>query len=139
MAFYSLPFRAGDRILTAVAEYASNYIAFLQIAQRNGAVVEVIPDDESGQVSVEALAGDDRRTREADRDYACADEWGLVNPAAEIGRIARDANVLYLLDACQSVGQMPIDVETIRCDILSSNRAQVSTRAARYGFLVRTP
>ncbi len=57
MAFYSLPFRAGDRILTAVAEYASNYIAFLQIAQRNGAVVEVIPNDESGQVSVEALAG----------------------------------------------------------------------------------
>ena len=55
MAFYSLPFRAGDRILTARAEYASNYIAFLQVAQRTGAVVEVIDSDADGQMSVDAL------------------------------------------------------------------------------------
>ena len=55
MAFYSLRFGPGDRILTATAEYASNYIAYLQVAARTGAVVEVIPDDERGQVSVEAL------------------------------------------------------------------------------------
>jgi len=55
MAFYSLRFGAGDRILTATAEYASNYIAYLQVAARTGAVVEVIPDDEHGQVSAEAL------------------------------------------------------------------------------------
>ena len=49
MAFYSIPFRPGDRILTARAEYASNYIAFLQVAQRTGARVEVIPSDEAGK------------------------------------------------------------------------------------------
>ena len=61
MAFYALPFAAGDRILTARAEYASNVIAFLQVAERTGAVVEVIPNDETGQISVDALRGDDRR------------------------------------------------------------------------------
>jgi len=62
MAFYALPFAAGDRILTARAEYASNVVAFLQVAQRTGAVVEVIPSDETGQISVEALRAmiDDR-------------------------------------------------------------------------------
>src|SRR5207302_7444971 len=55
MAFYAIPFRPGDRILTVVAEYASNYIAFLQITQKTGATVEVIPNDAHGQISIEAL------------------------------------------------------------------------------------
>ena len=46
MAFYALPFRSGDRILTARSEYASNVIAGLQMAERTGAVVETIPSDE---------------------------------------------------------------------------------------------
>src|SRR5207302_4687139 len=55
MAFYSIPFAPGDRILTAMAGYASNYDAFLQIAKKTGAVVEVIPNDAYGQISLEAL------------------------------------------------------------------------------------
>ena len=56
MAFYSVPFKAGDKILTAKASYASNYIAFLQMAERKKVSVEVIPDDENGQVSVSRLS-----------------------------------------------------------------------------------
>jgi cysteine desulfurase/selenocysteine lyase len=52
MAFYAVPLGPGDRILTAVAEYASNYIAFLQVARKTGAVVEVIPNNASGQPAV---------------------------------------------------------------------------------------
>jgi cysteine desulfurase/selenocysteine lyase len=52
MAFYSIPFGPGDRILTATAEYASNYIAFLQVARKTGAKVEPVPNDERGQLSV---------------------------------------------------------------------------------------
>jgi cysteine desulfurase/selenocysteine lyase len=120
MAFYSFRFAPGDRILTARAEYASNYIAYLQIARRTGAVVEPIPDDEHGQVSVEALERMiDDKVKLISVTHVPTN-GGLVNPAAAIGRVAKAAGVPFLLDACQSVGHMPIDVEAIGCDILSA-------------------
>jgi cysteine desulfurase/selenocysteine lyase len=120
MAFYSLPLGPGDRILTAQAEYASNYIAYLQMARKTGARVEAVPDDESGQLSVEALRSMIDEHVKLIAVTHVPTNGGLVNPAAAIGRVARGAGVPYLLDACQSVGQMPIDVEEIGCDMLST-------------------
>lgn len=50
MAFYGVRFLPGDRILTGTAEYGSNFIAYLQVSERTGARIEVIPDDEHGQI-----------------------------------------------------------------------------------------
>ena len=135
MAFYGFRFGRGDRILTGMAEYASNYIAFLQVAGRTGAVVEAIPNDEHGQISVDALRrAIDGRVKLIALTHIPTN-GGLINPAAAVGRVARRANIPYLLDACQSVGQMPIDVEAIGCDILSATGRKFLRGPRATGFL----
>lgn len=135
MAFYGLRFGAGDRILTGRAEYASNMIAFLQVAQRTGASVEVVPDDETGAIDIAALRRmiDDRVKLVALTHVPT--NGGLVNPAAGVGVVTRDAGIPYLLDACQSAGQMPLDVETLGCDMLSATGRKFLRAPRGTGFL----
>jgi cysteine desulfurase / selenocysteine lyase len=135
MAFYALSFKPGDCILTAQAEYASNYIAFLQIAQKTGAVVKVIPDDSQGQLSISALEQMiDSRVKLIAITHVPT-QGGLINPAEAVGKIARAAGIFYLLDATQSVGQMPIDVEKLHCDALCATGRKYLRGPRGTGFL----
>ncbi|HKL89526.1 MAG TPA: aminotransferase class V-fold PLP-dependent enzyme, partial [Salinibacter sp.] len=135
MAFYAMPFGPDDRILTSRAAYASNHIACLQVANQTGATVDVVPSTEYGEVNVDALRA------MMDSDVAMIalthvpTNGGLVNPAAEVGKVAQDAGIPFLLDACQSAGQMPLPIDEIGCTMLSATGRKYLRGPRGTGFL----
>jgi selenocysteine lyase/cysteine desulfurase len=136
MAFYGIPLRPGDRILTAQNEYSSNYIALLQRTRQTGARITVVPANAEGEIDLAAL--------EAELQSGgvklialthIATNNGMVQPAAAVGKLARDHGVFFLLDACQSVGQMALDVDAIGCDMLSAAGRKFLRGPRGTGFL----
>ena len=135
LALHALPFAAGDRILTAEAEYASNYIEYLRLAERRGVKVETVPSDDSGQLSLDALElMIDGRVKLISITHVPTN-GGLINPAEGIGRIARSAGIPFLLDACQSAGQLDLDVARLGCDLLSASGRKYLRGPRGSGFL----
>ncbi len=135
MIFYSFKFNKGDRIMTGQAEYASNYLAFLHVAKHTGAIIDVVKNDSYGQLDVEDLKNkmDDKVRLIAITHIPT--QGGLVNPAIEIGQIAKKFNIPYLLDATQSMGQMPIDVNQINCDFICATGRKFLRGPRGTGFL----
>jgi selenocysteine lyase/cysteine desulfurase len=132
------PLQPGDRMLVSGSEYASNVLPLLQLARRTGASVEVIPDDDDGIVDVEALGAMlDERVRIVSVNHAPSQN-GLVNDVVAIGDMLRiqGSPAWYLVDACQSVGQMPVDMGRIGCDVLSATGRKFLRGPRATGFLV---
>lgn len=135
MAFHALDFESGDRILTSTSEYASNYIAYIKLQKEVDVSVEVIPSEVSGQTSAEALSRMmDEKVKLVSITHIPTNS-GLVNPVEEIGKITKKHSCLYLVDACQSVGQYPVDVQRTGCDMLSATGRKYLRGPRGTGFL----
>ena len=133
-AFLSIPLEAGDRVLIGSAEFTSGGLGLIQ-AQRRGVSVEVVPDHPDGGIDLEMLASmlDDGVKLVALTHLPMSN--GLVNPAAEVGRLAKSVGALYLLDSCQAVGQMPLDVDDLQCDFLTATGRKWLRGPRGTGFL----
>lgn len=119
-AFFSVPYQQGDEIITSESAYESNYISYLQAQKRFGIKIVITPSTADGEVNVAEL---DKRITARTKLVAITHiptSGGLVNPAEAVGEVAEKHGIPYLLDACQSVGQYPVDVKKIRCTFLSS-------------------
>ncbi|SNS46526.1 aminotransferase class V-fold PLP-dependent enzyme [Rhodococcoides kyotonense] len=137
--FYSIPLNKGDRVLLCEVEYASNAIAALQRAAAVGAVVEFVPSDPSGQIDLDAFEKMlDDSVRIVSLVHAPTN-GGLVNPAREVAELAHRHGALVLLDACQSIGQIRVDVEELGVDALSATGRKWLRGPRGTGFLYLRP
>jgi len=135
-ALSSIPFDKGDYILTTINDYSSNQLAFLSMQRRLGIEVLRAPDLEVGGVDVQAMEEMIQRYRP--RLVAVTHvptNSGLIQPVEEIGSICQRENILYLVDGCQSVGQLPVNMQDIQCDFFTASFRKFLRGPRGAGFL----
>ena len=136
--------RRGDRLLTSLSEYGSNYIAYLQLAAHTGVRICVVPETPLGDIDLDALEAEVLKPEERAPPVLISvthvpTSSGRVIDAAGVGAVARRHGIPFMLDACQSVGQMPVDVEAIQCSFLSGTGRKFLRAPRGTGFLYCAP
>jgi selenocysteine lyase/cysteine desulfurase len=126
----------GDVVLTSLADYASNQIMYLSLARRRGVEIVRAPDGPEGGIDPAGV----RKLVSSRRPALVALTWvptnsGLVQPAEAVGEICRQAGIPYLVDGCQAVGQMPVDVARLHCDYFSAATRKFLRGPRGLGFL----
>ncbi len=135
-ALSAIPFKVGDVLVTTMQDYVSNQIQYLSLAHRFGIEVVRVPDAPEG--GVDLMAMEETLHRKRPRLVAVTQiptNSGLVQDTEAIGVMCRARDILYLVDGCQSVGQMPIDVEAMGCDFFSATSRKYLRGPRGAGFL----
>lgn len=135
-ALSSVPFQSGDVLVTTRHDYVSNQIQYLALAERFGVEIVRVPDAHEGGVDLQAMEEAIHRRRP--RLVAVTQiptNSGLVQDVGAVGAMCRARDVLFLVDGCQSVGQMPIDVEAMGCDFFSATARKYMRGPRGAGFL----
>ena len=140
LAFNGIDFKPGDEIITCEMEYVTNLIGLVHVQKTQDVKIVLIPNDEHGDFSLQALEeAISSQTKLIAVTHIPSSAGGMI-PIVEIGKIARKHNILYLVDACQSAGHVPLDVKEIGCDMLSVTGRKYLRAPRGTGFLfVRKP
>jgi cysteine desulfurase/selenocysteine lyase len=135
LAFNGIGFKKGDVVITSEMEYVTNLIGFLNAKKVHGIEIKVIPNDASGNFSLKALQDAITPQTKLIAITHIPSTAGGMMPVVEIGKIARKHRILYLVDACQSAGQVPLDVKEIECDMLAVTGRKYLRAPRGTGFL----
>jgi selenocysteine lyase/cysteine desulfurase len=135
-ALSCIPFSEGDSILLANEDYISNQIAFLSLQKKYNLKILRAKSLKAGGVDVEDM----KRLMDIHHPKLVSlthvpSNTGLIQPVEEVGKLCEEKNIYYLVDACQSVGQIPVDVQKIRCDFLSATMRKFLRGPRGAGFL----
>ncbi len=133
--FYGVKFNPGSRIVTSQLDYGSNFVGFIQQHNRHGAEIVVVDSDANGEIDLVQFEREvDHRTALVSISHIPTAN-GIINPAAAVGKIAQSAGVPYLLDACQSIGQIDVDAKEIGCTAMSTTGRKYLRGPRGTGFL----
>jgi cysteine desulfurase/selenocysteine lyase len=135
IAFNGIDFKKGDVVITSEMEYVTNLLGLLNAQKTHGIEIRIIPNDEQGNFSLTALEDAITPQTKLIAITHIASTAGTLMPIIEIGKIASKNNILYLVDACQTIGQVPINVKEIGCDILSVTGRKFLRAPRGTGFL----
>ncbi|MDB4874970.1 MAG: aminotransferase class [Gemmatimonadetes bacterium] len=137
-AVSSFDFAPGDVIVTTRCDYTSNQIQYLALHERLG--VEVVHAEDLPEGGVDPDSVRHAVASSGPRCKLVAVSWiptnsGLVQDVESVGQVCEDLGVPYLVDACQAVGQIPIDVAKLRCDYLSATARKFLRGPRGIGFM----
>ncbi len=135
LATQALDFSAGDEVVTCDMEYSSNYMGLLHLQRQKGIRIAMVPRDNSGLIDLDKLRSAITAKTRAIFLTHVASHCGDIQPAQAVGELAREKNLFYVLDACQSIGQVDIDVAKIQCDFLTASGRKFLRGPRGTGFL----
>ena len=135
VAFNGIDFKPGDEIITSEVEYATNFIGFLHAKKMFGVEIRVVASDAEGNLPAQAIEDAITTKTKLIAITHIPSSVGVMTPIIAIGNIARKHGILYMVDACQTVGHAPIDVKAIQCDILSVTGRKYLRAPRGTGFL----
>lgn len=135
-AVSALPLKPGDSILIAQEDYISNQITFLSLRDRMGVRLLRARSHPDGGVDVADMERlmDEHHPSLVSLSHIPTNT-GLIQPAEEIGALCRARSIPYLLDACQSAGQLPLDINALHCDFLTGTFRKFLRGPRGAGFL----
>ncbi len=135
LVLYALPWKEGDVILTSEIEYGNNYLNYLHLQKQKGVEIRIFPIDRDGHFDILNFKNYiDEKVKLIAVTHIPTNS-GMVAPVEAIGAIAKKHEILYLVDACQSIGHLPFDVEKVGCDFCTATSRKYLRGPRGLGFL----